>query len=71
MNDEGLAVQRDGIASDHCAAAVEVPQDGSVSGEHDTPESLSPLPLLSRVLERANRQRARKQVRQNQGLPKH
>ena len=69
MNDEGLAVTRDGIASDNRAAAVEVPQDESVSGEHETPESDSLSTLLSRVLERANLQRALKQVRQNKGAP--
>ena len=66
MNDKGNAVKRDGIASDNRDAAVACPQDESVSGGRATPESIAPPTLLSRVLERANLQRAL-QVRQNQG----
>ena len=69
MNDKGNAVKRDGIASDNRDAAVACPQDVAVSGARETPESISPSPLLSRVLERANLQRALKQVRQNKGAP--
>ena len=67
MNDKGNAMKRDGIASDNRAAAVACPQDESVSGARAPPESITPSPLLSRVLERANLQRALKQVRQNEG----
>ena len=43
------------------------PRDESVAGERATPESIPPQALLVRVLERANLQRALKQVRQNKG----
>ena len=69
MNDKGNAVKRDGIASDNRDAAVARPQDEAVSGARETPEPISPSRLLSRVLERANLQRALKQVRQNEGAP--
>ena len=45
------------------------PRDESVAGERAVPESIPPQALLARVLERANLQRALKQVRQNKGAP--
>jgi group II intron reverse transcriptase/maturase len=69
MNDKGIAVKRDGTASDNRVAAVAGPQDESVSGDRDRPESIPLSALLPRVLERANLQRALKQVRQNKGAP--
>jgi hypothetical protein len=58
-------VKRDGIASDNGSdPAVASPRDESVAGERAAPESIPPQALLARVLERANLQRALKQVRQ-------
>lgn len=45
------------------------PRDESVAGERAAPVSIQPQALLARVLERANLQRALKQVRQNKGAP--
>lgn len=45
------------------------PRDEPVAGEPQHPESIPNSALLEAVLERANLQRALKQVRQNQGAP--
>jgi group II intron reverse transcriptase/maturase len=60
----------DGIASDnlHRQAAAK-PQDELVPGSSGQPESIPPGAWLAQVLDRANLQRALKQVRQNQGAP--
>ncbi|MDG4549290.1 MAG: reverse transcriptase domain-containing protein [Candidatus Contendobacter sp.] len=44
-------------------------RDELVAGEADRPEPIPSAPLLARVLERGNLQRALKQVCQNQGAP--
>jgi RNA-directed DNA polymerase len=49
--------------------AAAQPPDEPVAGSHGQPESIPPRALLAQVLERANLQRALKQVRQNQGAP--
>lgn len=46
-----------------------MPQDERVPGLSGQPESIQPQALLAQVLDRANLQRALKQVRQNQGAP--
>lgn len=46
-----------------------MPQDELVAGLSGQPESIQPHALLAHVLERANLQRALKQVRQNKGAP--
>lgn len=59
-----------GNASDHRRkSAAPLAQDEAAAGEGGTAESIQPQPLLARVLERENLQRALKQVRQNQGAP--
>ena len=63
-------MKRDGIASDHLQMqAVAMPQDELAPGLSGQPESIQPQALLAQVLDRANLQRALKQVRQNQGAP--
>lgn len=63
-------MKRDGIASDHLQMqAAAMPQDELVPGLSGQPESIQPQALLAQVLDRANLQRALKQVRQNQGAP--
>jgi len=63
-------MERDGNASDHLPRqAVGIPQDELVAGPSGQPESIHPQALLAQVLERANLQRALKQVRQNKGAP--
>lgn len=70
MEDEGPQVKSDGTASDNRREpAVAEPRDESAAGERDAPESIANTALLARVLERANLQRALKQVRQNKGAP--
>jgi len=49
--------------------AVATPRDEPAAGEGDAPESIPHCALLERVLERANLQRALKQVRSNRGAP--
>ena len=49
--------------------AVALPPDEPVAGSHEQPESIPPRALLAQVLDRANLQRALKQVRQNKGAP--
>jgi group II intron reverse transcriptase/maturase len=62
--------KRDGIASDHLLRqAAAMPQDELVAGLSGQPESIQAQALLAQVLDRANLQRALKQVRQNQGAP--
>jgi len=62
--------KRDKIASDHLPQQAAVkPQDERVAGLSGQPESIHPRALLAQVLERANLQRALKQVRQNRGAP--
>lgn len=46
-----------------------MPQDELAPGLSGQPESIQPQALLAQVLDRANLQRALKQVRQNQGAP--
>ena len=63
-------MERDGNASDHLPRqAAGIPQDELVAGPSGQPESIHPQALLAQVLERANLQRALKQVRQNKGAP--
>ena len=70
MNDEGYPVKSGGSASDHrWILAVTLSRDEPAAGERDTPGSMPNSALLERVLERANLQRALKQVRSNQGAP--
>lgn len=62
--------KRDGNASDHLSnQAAVTPQDELVAGSSGQPESIHPQALLAHVLDRANLQRALKQVRQNKGAP--
>ncbi|MBK9521849.1 MAG: group II intron reverse transcriptase/maturase [Rhodocyclaceae bacterium] len=62
--------KRDEIASDHLRKqAAALPQDELAAGLSGQPESIHTQALLAQVLERANLQRALKQVRQNQGAP--
>jgi len=49
--------------------AAAQPPDEPVAGSHEQPESIPPSALLAQVLERANLQRALKQVRRNKGAP--
>jgi group II intron reverse transcriptase/maturase len=63
-------MKRDGNASDHLREQAAVtPQDELVAGSSGQPESIQPEALLAQVLDRANLQRAVKQVRQNKGAP--
>jgi len=59
-----------GNASDHRPRpAAALPPDEPVAGSNGQPESIPPRALLAQVLDRANLQRALKQVRQNKGAP--
>ena len=59
-----------GTASDpQRKLAAASPPDEPVAGSHEQPESIPPRALLAQVLDRANLQRALKQVRRNQGAP--
>ena len=49
--------------------AAAMPQDEPVAGSSGHPEPIRPQALLAQVLERANLQRALKQVRRNKGAP--
>jgi group II intron reverse transcriptase/maturase len=71
-NDERrrTVTKRDGIASDHLhTQAAAMPQDELAAGSSGQPESIHTQALLAQVLERANLQRALKQVCQNKGAP--
>ena len=71
-NDERqrTVTKRDGNASDHLREqAAARPRDELVAGSLGQPESIPSQALLAQVLERANLQRALKQVRQNKGAP--
>ena len=71
-NDERrrIVAKRDGNASDHLSnRAAALPQDELVAGSSRQPESTHACALLAQVLDRANLQRALKQVRQNKGAP--
>ena len=62
--------KRDGNASEHLRKqAAALPQDEFVAGSSGQPESIHQGALRAQVLERANLQRALKQVRQNKGAP--
>jgi len=62
--------KRDGSASEPLLTqAVAKPQDEPVAGLSGQPESIHTQVLLAQVLNRANLQRALKQVRQNKGAP--
>ena len=62
--------KRDGNASEHLREqAAGNPQDELVAGLSGKPESIQPQALLAQVLDRANLQRALKQVRRNKGAP--
>jgi len=62
--------KRDATASDHLPTqAAVLPQDERAAGLSGQPESIHTQALLAQVLERANLQRALKQVRQNKGAP--
>ena len=62
--------KRDGNASDHLRKqAADYPQDELAAGLSGQPESIQPEALLAQVLDRANLQRALKQVRRNKGAP--
>jgi group II intron reverse transcriptase/maturase len=70
MNDKGIALKRDGNASDHQPRLAAAPlRDEAVPGSSEPPASIPPQALLARVLQRENLQRALKQVRRNQGAP--
>lgn len=59
-----------GNASDHrLRPAAALPLDEPVAGSPEQPESIPPCALLAQVLDRANLQRALKQVRRNKGAP--
>lgn len=62
-------MKRDGRATDPLRQTAATPPAHAVAGESSTPEVIPPQALLARVLERANLQRALKQVRQNRGAP--
>ena len=63
-------MKRDGNASDHLRKqAAANPQDELAAGLSGQPESIQPEALLAQVLDRANLQRALKQVRRNKGAP--
>jgi len=63
-------MKRDGNASDHLRKqAAGNPRDELVAGSSGQPESIQPEALLAQVLDRANLQRALKQVRRNKGAP--
>jgi hypothetical protein len=63
-------VKSRGSASDNrCVPAAVDPRDESAAGKREAPESILNSALLEQALERANLQRAFKQVRQNQGAP--
>ncbi len=71
-NDERqrIVTKRDGNASDHLhQQAAAKPQDELASGSPGQPESIHTQTLFAQVLERANLQRALKQVRRNKGAP--
>ena len=71
-NDERqrIVTKRDGNASDHLRKqAAAMPQDELAAGSSRQPESIQTQTLFAQVLERANLQRALKQVRQNKGAP--
>ena len=71
-NDERQRIvrKRDGNASDHLRQqAAAKPQDELASGSPGQPESIHTQTLFAQVLERANLQRALKQVRRNKGAP--
>lgn len=71
-NDERrrIVTKRDGNASEHLGnRAAARPQDEPATGSSRQPESIHLRALLAQVLERANLQRALKQVRQNKGAP--
>jgi RNA-directed DNA polymerase len=72
LNDERrrIMTKRDKNASDHLLTqAAATPQDERVAGSSGQPESIHTQALLAQVLDRANLQRALKQVRQNKGAP--
>jgi retron-type reverse transcriptase len=72
LNDERRRrmTKRDGSASDYLPTqAAAMPQDELVAGLSGQPESIQAQALLAQVLDRANLQRALKQVRQNKGAP--
>lgn len=61
-------MKSDGIASDHLPRqAAAQPQDELAAGLPGNPDSIPTQALLAQVLERANLQRALKQVRGNKG----
>ncbi len=71
-NDERqrIVTKRDGNASDHLRQqAADKPQDELAPGSSGQPESIHTQALFAQVLERANLQRALKQVRRNEGAP--
>ena len=71
-NDERqrTVTKRDGNASDHLPTqAAATPQDELAAGSSRQPESIHIQALLAQVLDRANLQRALKQVCQNKGAP--
>jgi len=70
MKGEGPTMKGNGIASDHLRTqAAAMPQDEPEAGSPGHPEPIHTQALLAQVLERANLQRALKQVRQNKGAP--
>jgi len=62
-------VKSNGNASDNPRRAARDVRDEAEAGERAHAESTQAQPLLARVLERENLQRALKKVRQNQGAP--
>ncbi|WNV03666.1 group II intron reverse transcriptase/maturase [Candidatus Methylospira mobilis] len=70
MNDEGIEMKNNGIASDNRPEpGAAQPCDEPGVGESELSESANPVGLLERVLARDNLQRALKRVRQNKGAP--
>lgn len=70
MKGEGPTMKGNRIASDHLhMQAAAMPQDEPEAGSPGHPEPIHTQALLAQVLERANLQRALKQVRQNKGAP--
>jgi RNA-directed DNA polymerase len=61
-------MKRDSQATDPLRHTAQTQRE-AIAGESNEPESIPPQALLTRVLERANLQRALKQVRQNRGAP--
>lgn len=69
MKDARCLMQSNRTAADNRESAGAMPRGEPVAGVSSEPASPSTMTLLDRVLERANLQRALKQVRHNKGAP--